>query len=240
MRKYGFVIFLVISFAISVPMFVISTMQVSAGLIVLLFLLGSYAPALAAWIVLRSGGTEDERSSFREVLWKWVAGRWFLFALLVPSVLWVLAYLVSMIVGKVATPVWAALAGLPVILIVNYGEEIGWRGYALPYLMKRFNPFAASLILGVIWGLFHVALNWLRPSFGFLTFLVTLLISVIVTWLFVNTKSILPALLFHAVFNAWTQVFVTGENVIVLVASIVLLFIVAGYLRIRYGKELTV
>ena len=240
MRKYSFVIFLVISFAISIPLFVLSTLQASAGVIVLLFLLGSYAPALAAWIVLQSGGTEEERTLFRKALWNWVVGRWFLFALLVPSVLWLLAYFGSMLASKDVMPVWAALAGLPVILIVNYGEEIGWRGYVLPYLMKRFNPFSASLILGVIWGIFHVALNWQRPLMAFLTFVVTLTLSVILAWLIVNTKSVLPGTFFHAVFNAWTQVFVSGENVTALIWVIVFLVIVAGYLRIDYGKELTV
>jgi len=240
MRKYSFLLFLVISFAISIPLFVVSTLQTSTGVIVLLFLLGSYAPALGAWIVLRSGGIEEEKSLFREVLWKWVGGGWFLFALLVPSVTWILAYFGLKIAGKGIAPVWAAFAGLPVILIVNYGEEIGWRGYALPYLLKRFNPFAASLILGSIWGLFHVALNWQRPFTAFLTFSVTLALSVILAWLFINTKSVLPGTLFHAVFNTWTQVFVSGENVTALVWATVFSVIVAGYLVIRYGKKLTV
>jgi len=240
MRKYSFVIFLIISFAISIPLFVISTLQTSAGVIVLLFLLGSYAPALAAWIILRSGGTEEEKSFFREVLWNWVAGKWFLFALLIPSVLWALAEVGSMAVNKSIVPAWTALTGLPVILIVNYGEEIGWRGYALPYLMKHFNPLTSSLILSVIWGLFHVALNWQRPLMAFLTFVVTLMLSVILAWLFVNTKSILPGLLFHAMFNVWTQVFVSGENVTALVLAIIFSVLMAGYLVVRYGKEFTV
>jgi len=240
MRKYGFVIFLVISFTISIPLFVISTLQTSPGVIVLLFLLGSYAPALGAWVALQSGGTEEEKSLFRKILWKWVGGRWFLFAFLIPSVTWMLAYFGLKVLGKGIAPVWVALASLPVILIVNYGEEISWRGYALPYLMKRFNPFAASLILGVIWGLFHMALNWQRPLTGLLTFGVTLALSVILAWLFINTKSLLPGTLFHAVFNAWTQVFITSENVTVLVLAIILSVLVAGYLVVRYGKELTV
>jgi len=240
MRKYGFVIFLVISFAISIPLFVISTLQTSPGVIVLLFLLGSYMPALGAWVALQNGGSEGEKLLFRKVLWKWVGGRWFLFALLIPSVLWVLAYLASILANKGVLPAWTALAGLPAILIVNYGEEIGWRGYALPYLMKHFNPFAASLILGVIWGLFHVALNWQRPLMAFLTFGVTLTLSVILAWLFVNTKSVLPGLFFHAMFNAWTQVFVSAENVTVLVWAIIFSVLVAGYLVARYGKEFTV
>src|SRR5574337_857223 len=39
------------------------------------------------------------------------------------------------------------------------GEELGWRGFALPRLLKRFNPFVASLVLGAIWGVWHL------PSF---------------------------------------------------------------------------
>jgi len=240
MRKYRFVIFLFISFAISIPLFVISTLQTSPGVIILLFLLGSYAPALGVWVAFQNGGTKEEKSLSREVLWRWVSGKWFLFALLVPSVTWMLAYLGSIIASKGVAPVWAALGGLPVILIVNYGEEIGWRGYALPYLMKRFNPFAASLILGAIWGLFHVTLNWKRPLTGLLTLGVTLTLSVILAWLLINTKSILPGLLFHAMFNAWTQVFVSGEIVTALVWAIIFSVLVAGYLVVRYGKELTV
>jgi len=75
---------------------------------------------------------------------------------------------------------------------------------------------------------------------AFLTFVVTLMLSVILAWLFVNTKSILPGLLFHAMFNAWTQVFVSGETVTALVWAIIFSVLVAGYLVIRYGKELTV
>lgn len=48
---------------------------------------------------------------------------------------------------------------LPVFLITNMGEEIGWRGYALPRLQGRFNSLAASLILGSVWAVFHTAIN---------------------------------------------------------------------------------
>ena len=85
-----------------------------------------------------------------------------------------------------------------------------------------------------------MALNWQRPFTAFLTFSVTLALSVILAWLFIDTKSVLPGILFHAVFNAWTQVFVSSENLTVLVVTIAISVFVAGYLRVRYGKELTV
>ena len=237
MRKYSFILFLVISFVISVPLFVLSTQQSSAGVIVLLFLLGSYAPALAAWIVVR-GGTEEERIAFRSTLWKWGNGKWFLLALILPTAIWLLAYVTTNLLDKNVDAAWQGLAGLPVILLVNYGEEVGWRGYTLPHLMRRVNPFVSSLMIGVIWGLFHVSLNWQRPLFAILTFCATLVLSVILAWMFVNTKSILPGLLLHSTFNAWVQVFVTGENVSVLVVAIILFVFVAGFLFVRFGKEL--
>jgi uncharacterized protein len=53
----------------------------------------------------------------------------------------------------------ASLALLPLFLITNLGEEIGWRGYALPLLLRRFNPLVASLILGLSWAAFTLWLS---------------------------------------------------------------------------------
>ena len=43
----------------------------------------------------------------------------------------------------------------PALLVTNLGEEIGWRGYALPQLQRRFTPLASSLVIGVCWAAFH-------------------------------------------------------------------------------------
>jgi membrane protease YdiL (CAAX protease family) len=162
-------------------------------------------------------------------------------AFLVPSAIWLIAFGISVLFNKNSQPVWVALATLPVIFLVNYGEEIGWRGYALPCLMRRFNPLVASLILGLIWALFHAALYWQRPSFGLMASLIILLVSVILAWIFVNTQKILPGTLFHAMFNAWTQVFVVGDSgERLLVVVCVLLLIVCGYLLLLFGKGLKV
>ncbi|MGB5227569.1 MAG: CPBP family intramembrane glutamic endopeptidase, partial [Eudoraea sp.] len=47
------------------------------------------------------------------------------------------------------------LPQLVVIVMIAIGEEYGWRGYLLPRLMKKFNVFYSSIILGLIWGLWH-------------------------------------------------------------------------------------
>jgi len=88
-------------------------------------------------------------------------------------------------------------------LIAN-GEEIGWRGYVLPRLQARYNALTSTLILGVIWGLWHLPKylsHWNTVSF--IWFLVhTTAGAVIYTWIYNGTKgSLLLTALFHAASN---------------------------------------
>lgn len=241
MRNKDFALFLGISFAISAPLFVLSTRQTSAAVNIALFLIGSYAPALAAWFVLTRHGTDGERSDFRKRLFARAGGKWFVIAILMPSVVWLLVYWISGSANGSVKPMWGALAFVPIIVIVNYGEEIGWRGYGLPYLMERFNPLTASLILGVIWALFHAPLYLQRPEFGVRVSAVIVLLSVILAWMFINTKNILPGTIFHAVFNSWINVFLIGDNPgDMLILAIALFGVVAGSLVRRSGVSLAV
>jgi membrane protease YdiL (CAAX protease family) len=242
MRNTDFMLFLVVSFVISVPAFLISTQQTSNVVTVLLFLIGSYAPALSAWILLARNGTEKQKQSFRKSLRGWAGSGWIAFAVLAPSLIWLLSFGFSILSGEtVQQPLWAALAVLPLTFIVNYGEEIGWRGYALPYLMKKFNTLVASLVLGVVWVLFHVALNWQRPVFGALSSVALVLISVILAYMFVNTSSILPGALFHALFNSWGYAFASGQGAeSIMTVVIALLGFLAGRLILRYGTTLSI
>jgi membrane protease YdiL (CAAX protease family) len=84
------------------------------------------------------------------------------------------------------------------------GEEIGWRGYALPRLLSRWSPFTAGAVLGVIWAVWHLPVvladPGLRVPAPFLLQVVPL--SILFTWLFLRTKgSVLIAVLFHAWFD---------------------------------------
>lgn len=116
----------------------------------------SYVPAVVAWFVLRIAGTPEERGAWRRRLTRvrvgWI---WYAFALVVLP----LAHLVGVgiaVVGGGTLP-WhpELLALLPIFLVTSFGEEIGWRGYALPVLQERMSPLAAALVLGVVWGMFH-------------------------------------------------------------------------------------
>ncbi len=99
-------------------------------------------------------------------------------------------------------------AGLGLVLDPGpLGEEFGWRGYALPRLLERFSPFVATLILGLIWAIWHV------PAFYFpgmpqsqmnlpMFFLGAVSVSMFMTWHQLRSGgSLLLAILTHLMAN---------------------------------------
>jgi len=128
--------------------------------------------------------------------------------------------------------------GLLIYLLGALSEEYGWRGYALPLLQKRFSPLAASLILGAIWGLWHLPLHFIEgttqvniPILEYFT--QTILLSFIYTWLFNRTKRVFVPILFHTIGNITAAVFpywVTSNgrwvSFILLLISVILIVMV--------------
>lgn len=92
------------------------------------------------------------------------------------------------------------------------GEEFGWRGYALPALSQRLGWRGASLVLGVVWAVWHLPLFWMpgtaQAALPVLPFLAgTVALSVVFARLAVNTGfSVLPAILLHGAINAGSWV----------------------------------
>ena len=86
---------------------------------------------------------------------------------------------------------------------ISNGEEIGWRGYVLPRLQVRHSALVSSLILGVVWGFWHLPKFLGEDSSPFWLFRIRVTASaVLYTWLFNNTNgSLLMTTLFHASVN---------------------------------------
>jgi len=100
-----------------------------------------------------------------------------------------------------------ALVFLWLILeILTNGEEWGWRGYVLPRLQAKYSALTASLIIGMIWSVWHLP-KFMGTGFSgersFIWFTIAhLALSVLYTWLYNNTRgSLLLAVLFHATGN---------------------------------------
>ncbi len=113
--------------------------------------------------------------------------------------------------GPAPVPHFSGAASLLAVSLFSdagpLGEELGWRGFALPRMMKRWQPLTAAVILGVIWGIWHLpafyvsTLSQSQLSLGvFLLGAVSL--SVVICWLFLKSKgSVLIAILAHLMAN---------------------------------------
>ncbi|MAT99809.1 MAG: CPBP family intramembrane metalloprotease [Anaerolineaceae bacterium] len=223
MKRYPLLLFFILAFVFSWPIMIIDALGSQGALdfrvpVPLLVLMG-YGPTLAALLVTGwTKGKSGIRALLRKLLVWRVGMLWAVVGILGMAGLFFLAYQLSNWLGY---PVPAApeipmspIVAVPVLFIVSLlinGEEIGWRGFALPRLQARFNALTASLILGVIWAGFHLPLFWTigstqagQPIFGFLISIVAS--SIIVTWLYNNTDSLLLVILFHASVNTWSQI----------------------------------
>ena len=88
------------------------------------------------------------------------------------------------------------------ILIGSIGEELGWRSFLQPNLEKKYSVLLASIIVGSIWGFWHIGhyKNGLLFMIGFLIFTVSA--SIILAWILRDTSySIIISVLFHVSIN---------------------------------------
>ena len=126
---------------------------------------------------------------------------------------------------------------------ITNGEELAWRGYVLPRLQAKHSALVASLILGVIWGLWHFP-RYLAPGntgpFGW--FMVKVLADAILyTWVYNNTRgSLLLVTILHAAGNTAGAFLpmansVSGENLGVLIFAIVIELVVAVAVTLYAG-----
>lgn len=177
---------------------------------------GSYGPLIAALIVRRA-----THGDFRIGRLLPSFGR-FAIGLLVGWLLIVAAFVVLPVLWLAREPLvllgWGVLAAYPygvaqtVLMAGPIGEEPGWRGFALPRLEMHLPPWAAMLVLGVIWGLWHLPLFLVPQWTGSPAWIYLLLIaafSVVIGFAFeLSRRSLLAAILLHAVFNASSTILV--------------------------------
>ena len=187
-----------------------------------LLMLGTFAPSLVALgLTARGEGIAGMLRLLRRVF-VWPATiRWYLFAV---------GYLVAIklavaVIHRLVAGAWPRFGTEPWYLIVfaiaistpiQAGEEIGWRGYALPRLTARIGLARASLLLGLIWASWHLplffvpGLNQYGQSFPLFA-LGGIALSVAIAWLYTHTEgSIGMAMLMHSAVNQTTGIVPTN------------------------------
>jgi uncharacterized protein len=175
---------------------------------------GIVAVLLAAWM----GGKAGARALFAS-LKRWRVGPgWYLFALFFQAGLFLIARWVDSLRGiapEVVSPLISvygtemAVVMAPVVILTAFpgalAEELGWRGFALPRLQAKISPLAASLVIALVWGVWHIPLLIYFAELqaaDFTAMLVAVLnfipLTILYTWLYHHTRgSLLLVTLFH-------------------------------------------
>jgi membrane protease YdiL (CAAX protease family) len=194
---------------------------------VLLFAIGGLGPILSAIILtLMTRSREKWQDYWRRVIdFRRIPLKWYAVIFLLAPLYSILALLTGFLIeGNIPRLETAAsylnnpLTILPFALVtLFYGplpEELGWRGYVLDRLQGKWNAFKSSIILGIIWSLWHAPMFFMRGSLqsevfplGSVRFWLAmgpgiLAETVIMTWIYNNTqRSTLSAILFHFMMN---------------------------------------
>jgi uncharacterized protein len=202
----------------------------------LVFLLAVYAPGLSGiFLVWRHYGLKGLGSLFRRLtLWR-APLQWWLFLLLgIPVIIYAAAALKGTISEPFRFAPWYLVfpALVQSLLLGPLGEEFGWRGLALPLLQRRFSPIWASLLLGVVWAVWHAPAFALsgtpQSAWSFGPFFLGLIaITVIMTALFNASRgSLLIAILYHL--NIMNPIFPDAQpwdSFLLAIAAVIIVFL---------------
>jgi CAAX protease family protein len=195
--------------------------QESIGKFLIFFFAGVYGPTISGILTtLLFDGLSGVLELLKKFLmWK-TSLKIYLYIILLPLIFVIIGIgLYSLFIGQIGSFDKLAILSIPAVLWAGLyagplGEELGWRGYLLPELQKRFSNLKCAILIGFIWFIWHIPL-FMAP-FGtlvsgeaisfipVLTYLVMIIcLSIIITWLTINSKgSVLIAVLFHLSINA--------------------------------------
>ena len=146
-----------------------------------------------------------------------VAIKWYLYAF----GFWISIKLTAALLHYFITGIWPAFGSESIIIIIIViftsaliltGEEIGWRGYALPRLAGHMGYVRASLVLGILGACWHLPLFYFPGHGNYgqsfpVYFLIVIALSYAITWLYLNTRrSLLLVTLMHSAYNQTTGI----------------------------------
>jgi membrane protease YdiL (CAAX protease family) len=153
----------------------------------------------------------------RFLLWR-VAAKWYAVVLALPIALYTTAMLLQTILSG-APPdfanttshtlfgdsprIWLFIVPFFLVDAVTNGEELAWRGFVLPRYQTRFNALTSSLLVGVIWGVWHLPRVAPYGAWAIAhAILHNVAVAVVFTWVYNSTRgSLLLVTLLHAAFN---------------------------------------
>ena len=261
-KQHPLIAFFALSYAIAWIIWILTGI-LAPDLLTALTLVGVWAPTVSA--ILLTGiisGKAGIRGLLRRGLY-WRGGiQWYAFVFFGVALIGVAAISIHVALGGSAPqptlPAGMASGQLYIFLPILYlsnifiggpiAEEFGWRGFALPRLQARIGALYAGLLIGVIWGLWHVRFFILREGasvIGNIPFVWYLSLvtawSVMFAWIYNNTNgSVLMTILFHAAINTTLGSLgllrIAAEGTRPLLLNVVLTWVVVAIIAAVFGS----
>lgn len=208
--------FFLLVFVLSIPFWLVDVLtQPPKGIPINLPIssLMAFNPLIATTLILtyrynKSAGIKElvkKAFDYRRIKKK----RWHVPVIFLAPAMLFLAYWVMYLTGvplpNPDIPILLVAILFPLFFISALGEEVGWLGYAIDPMQDRWGALKASIILGTVWGLWHlwgyIELNY-GLEWAIWQFLGSIPLRILIVWLYNNTgKSILAGILFHAMIN---------------------------------------
>ncbi|WP_159099173.1 CPBP family intramembrane glutamic endopeptidase [Aquimarina spinulae] len=233
--------------------------EVPDSQIPLLFLAMCAGPFIAGLLV---NYFENGKASFKQLktrMGKWKVGtRWYVIALFSAPLLFGLTYILLSSFSSKFSPIllstddllFLILGGILGGIVAGFFEEIGWTGFAVPKLRARFNILTTGLIVGVIWGIWHLPLFMDKDPDGDVPLAILLIIKlvthlpafrILMVWVYDHTQSLWIIILMHMSLTASTMIFqpttTKGIDIVVFnlmfTALIYVFMIILRYLTLR-------
>ena len=181
----------------------------------IIIIFGGFGPMLSAMIMIWiTEGKEKVKEWLKHLFFNKINFKWFIYVLVIPIIIGIATMVLFNLVSqeKINFSYSSTFFAYPIFIVFiallgGGQEEPGWRGFALPNLLKHNNPLISSFLVGLMWTFWHIPLFLIpgsaQNSIPFVWYLInTMAISIIFTVIYLKIKNIVPFMIFHAGLNA--------------------------------------
>lgn len=261
------VLVLIFTWVVSFALFTDPELDTNSIFVIIPLVLALFFPAILAFIFKKIEYENIKIKSQFSV--KTLNNKSLLFAIIYPIVFILLCFLISLILnmGEVdytkipnLSDVIQIILSIFINMIILFGEEYGWRGYLLPELSKDYGKIKATVIVGIVWALFHIPVIFLSAkASGMSEPLIVCLVQAVVVFVFsfsysycyYLSENLIPILLMHSIWNELNTLvlgnvssnsqgilhgnllYINGEEVLGLVLGLPLVF----WFIVKFRKE---
>lgn len=219
----------------------------------------SFGPTVAGVIVTALfKGKKGLLKLFKQLVRLNIPSIWYVYAILIPVGICLMSLALGFVMTGFAPIQFNFLVPLSfvipfflyMLIFTGLAEEVGWRGYALPELQRKYSAEKASWILGIAWGLWHLPANLAIPYLtGILTIPFVIMTvaaltfgivgwTIVITWFYNNTKSLFLIIFIHGFMNTLqSYLILSSNNPIAPIMYVLAAWAVAVFLLKRYGNR---